>query len=443
MLSFIKVRGRNLWERLSTSFWVIPSLLSLGAIFLFGLLTYLDRHSALGSVPALNFFEPVGATGARVILSTIAGSTITIVGTVFSITILTLTLASSQFGPRLLKNFIRSRGNQFVLGSLIATFIYSLAVLTTVEPQGNPDFVPGLAVDVAIVLALVNVGLLIYFIHHVAVSIQADSVIRDVTAMLLAQIEATMPELEDQESATQERTAGFTKNWKTSETYDLESDRWGYIQALEQGTLLRLACQCNLVLDVTGKPGNFVSTGQRLARIEALDKPDTRLLRRLARAFVIGSQRSPEQDIEYAIHQLVEIAVRALSPGINDPHTAMACIDHLGSAFAQIVRRRFPADRLLDDQGCMRVSLPTLTFAGAVAAGFNQIRQNASGNAAVLIRMLEVLKTLLDNTANEEYRDVLRGHAEIVMNTASNSLTQKSDLEDARSRWQQFEGAGR
>ncbi|MEZ5492397.1 MAG: DUF2254 domain-containing protein [Gammaproteobacteria bacterium] len=438
MLSSIKVRSRNLWERLSTSFWLIPSLMSLAAITLFGIITYMDRQFTLPSPFILNFFEPVGGSGARVILSTIAGSTITIVGTVFSITILTLTLASNQFGPRLLKNFIRSRGNQFVLGSLIATFIFALCVLTTIQPQNKPEFVPRLAVDIAVVLALVNVGILIYFIHHVAVSIQADNVIREVTTTLLAQIETSMPEMADRETSDSV-PSGTEKNWNSSDTLELVSKDWGYIQALERGTLLSVACKFNLVIEVLERPGAYVSQGQVLGRVNALEKLDDKVLQRLVRAFVIGNQRSPEQDLEYAIHQLVEVAVRALSPGINDPYTAMACIDHLGSAFSLIARRRCPADRLLDDKGYLRVTLPAFSFERAVSAGLNQVRQHAAGNAAVLIRILEVLKTVLDNTGDSAHQKILQHHAKIVMDTAQSTIAQEADREDARIRWKQFE----
>ena len=185
MHSFLIVRLVNLWQRLSTSFWFIPALMTLAAILLFFYLSQVDQEHPDLYFPLIGMLDPVSAEGGRVILSTIAGSTITVAATVFSITIVTLTLAANQFGPRLLKNFMRSKSYQIVLGSFIATFVYCLCVLSSIQPADNSEFIPHLSINVAVLLALTNVAILIYFIHHVATAIQAENVIRDVSLSLI------------------------------------------------------------------------------------------------------------------------------------------------------------------------------------------------------------------------------------------------------------------
>jgi uncharacterized membrane protein len=180
----LQTRLFNLWEQLRTSFWLVPALMVAAAIAVFLVLLSLDREYQSDSFLFLSFLDPISASGARTLLSTIAASMITVAGTVFSITIVTLTLASTQFGPRLLRNFMQSMINKIVLGSFISTFVYCLCVLGSVEPAGKESFVPGLSVNLAVIFALFNVGILIFFIHHVATSIQVETVINNTAVPL-------------------------------------------------------------------------------------------------------------------------------------------------------------------------------------------------------------------------------------------------------------------
>lgn len=433
MHSFLIVRLVNLWQRLSTSFWFIPALMTLAAILLFFYLSQVDQEHPDLYFPLIGMLDPVSAEGGRVILSTIAGSTITVAATVFSITIVTLTLAANQFGPRLLKNFMRSKSYQIVLGSFIATFVYCLCVLSSIQPADNSEFIPHLSINVAVLLALTNVAILIYFIHHVATAIQAENVIRDVSNDLLQQIRSFFPA--DRKNA---ETRPNEKDRVSDADYILTSTKWGYIQAVEYGTLLDIAVNNDCLIEVLQRAGDYVSQDQKLVRVRARKKPDDKMHKRICGAFIIGSQRSPEQDVEFAIRQLVEVATRALSPGINDPYTALGCIDHLETALSLIVSRHFPAQEMQDDKGYLRVQLNSVDFRGIVAAALNQIRQNANGKAAVLIRMVEALNVIADNTDDQDYLAVLQMHVDMISRAGKESLSEKSDRDDLQRRVEEF-----
>lgn len=173
-------RLANLWESLRTSYWFVPTLMTAGGVALSFASVHLDERVNYKWVRTVGWIWAGGAEGARQVLSTIAGSMITVAGVAFSITIVALTLASNQFGPRLLRNFVRDAGNQIVLGTFIATFVYCLLVLRTVRGEDDTEFVPYVSVTLGVAFALTSLGVLIYFIHHVAISIQAENLIASV-----------------------------------------------------------------------------------------------------------------------------------------------------------------------------------------------------------------------------------------------------------------------
>lgn len=227
----LHTRIGNLWEKIRGSFWFIPSLMSVGAIAGFFLLQEIDQRYPRLTYTFFSDMEPIGADGARTLLSTIAGSMVTVAGTVFSITIVALALASNQFGPRLLRNFIRNPSNQIVLGSFISCFLYCLCVLTSIQPQEESFYVPRLSVYMAMLLAMFNVGVLIYFIHHIATSIQADQVVHEVSEELILRMRSLKVDFGEQKVMTGKRLSkppGLTFSKR------ITTDEWGYIQVLDR-----------------------------------------------------------------------------------------------------------------------------------------------------------------------------------------------------------------
>ena len=382
----VKPQLLNYWDRLRSSFWFLPSIMAGGAFALAFATVALDEAVTDEWLQAQAWAYTGGAEGASSVLETIAGSMITIAGVVFSMTLVALSLASSQLGPRLLRNFMRDTANQVVLGTFVATFVYCLLVLRTIRRADEIAFVPHLSVTIGVLFALVSLGVLIYFIHHVSVSIQADEVVAHVGSELAEGVERLFPErlgpAHSAPAGEPHPAAGLPEAFdREARAVEARSD--SYIQLIDADALMRLAAEHDVVLRVERRPGQYVVTGSPLVTVSPGHRVTEKFAGRVISAFAFGNQRTSAQDIEFAILQLVEIAVRALSPGINDPFTAVACVDRLGSGLCRLVRREMPSPYRFDGQDRLRVVATPITFPQIVDAAFNQIRQHARASAAV------------------------------------------------------------
>ena len=431
----MKTKLLNLWEAVRTSFWFIPGLLVFAAIGLALAIVTIDQQVDLEPNRAFGLLYTGGPEGARAILSTIAGSMITVAGVAFSITIVALTLASSQFGPRLLRNFMRDTGNQMVLGIFIATFIYCLLVLRSVLTVGEHVFVPSLSVTFAMALALVNVGVLIYFIHHVSTSIQADHVIAAVYRELSENLQRLFPEELGTGSAEGDRDGPRPEEVSDAHAHRSTASESGYLQAIDSDGLLDLACKSDSLFHLQYRPGEFIVAGSTLVTVECKEPLDESLAEQIADSFISGPQRTPEQDAEFAIHQLVEVAARALSPGINGPFTAITCIDRLGSALCFLAKRAFPSRYCYDEEGELRMIARPITFTGITNAAFDQIRQYGRSSVAVTIRLLEALTMIAAHTRTQEQRQAILRQAEMIARASKDALPEENDRQDVEERY--------
>jgi uncharacterized membrane protein len=427
-------RIRHHLDKLRTTYWFVPAVMTSVAAILAIFIVSADYAIQEHWLVKAGWLYTGGAEGARQLLATVAGGMITVAGVVFSITVVALSLASSQFGPRLLRNFMRDRGNQIVLGTFIATFVYCLLVLRTVRGQDGSEFVPHLAVTVAVLLALASVAVLIYFIHHTAVSVQAPIIVANVGRELRDSIDVMFPEElgdEPHEMESHAQVPAVTTEFD-AEAQPVRSKHNGYIQLIDEEPLFKLASVHKLVVRVLRRPGHFVVAGDALA--ECWPPLESEQLDQIRNAFAIGREQTPTQDTEHVVAQLVEVAVRALSPGINDPFTAIACIDQLGASLSRLARRKMPSPYRLDDAGELRIIANPLTFEGVVDAAFRQIRQYGRGSTAVLVRMLEAISGVLDRVSREEDRQSLLRQAELVRQCAE-ELPQQADREDVQVRY--------
>ncbi|UTV30620.1 DUF2254 domain-containing protein [Photobacterium atrarenae] len=442
----MKIQLQNWWEGVRTSFWFVPGGLVLIAIGAAHSLIVFDQLIELALIRQFSFLYFGGPEGARVILSTLAGSMVTVAGVVFSITIVALTLASSQFGPRLLRNFMQDTGTQYVLGIFIATFIYCLFVLSAVNTEGPKDFVPYLSVNIALVLAVLNVGVLIYFIHHVSVSIQADQVVATVYDELVASIELFFPgplQHEPDPLVMPDFVESTTAVRVITATCD------GYLQALDDAALVKAAAQSGCFYDVRFRPGDFITRGETLVAVTPCDRtqassPEPEAsdvleveAQEIRQAFVCGALRTAEQDPEFALNQMVEIALRALSPGINDPFTAMTCLDRLGAVLSLLSCRQFPHPLRCHEEAQVCCRFRSVSYTGMVNAAFDQIRQCAASNVAVSIRLLEVLATMAKHGRTSEQQQAIGCQAEMVWRAGQKTVTEPEDLREMQSRYQQ------
>lgn len=433
----MRLRLLYLWDSLRTSYWFVPAVMSLAAAGIAAGAIALDRtihDRALAE--SVWWIYTGGPEGARAVLSTIAGSMITVAGVVFSITIVALSLASGQFGPRLLRNFMRDRSNQIVLGTFTGTYIYCLLVLLTVRGAGQSPFVPGAAVAVGIVLALASLGVLIYFIHHVAMAIQASQVIAAVSQEMRETIDRLWPdELGYETSPGRPAEPSPLPAEFDSGARPIAAAGSGYIAAIEDEKLMKLACDRDVIVKLIHRPGHFVIAGSPLAAVWPGIQVDEALTTAVNEVFLLELQRTPYQDLEFTVDQLVEVAVRALSPGVNDPFTAMTCIDWLGEALGRLSGRSIPSPFRYDAQGKVRVMTDSVSFADVSDSAFDQIRHYGRGSPAVLIHLLDTLEAVSDVARREADRDALVRHARLIRQACDESIPEAADRREIEKRF--------
>ncbi len=448
----------NRWRRIRSSYWLIPALLTLSAVAMAALAHQVDQSIAAGRLSLGLLAYGGGASGARAILSTLAGSMITVAGVAFSTTMVALVLASSEFGPRLLEHFIRDRGNQVVLGSFICTFLYCVLGLLAVRGT-DAAFVPRFTVNLGILLSVVSVGLFIYFIHHVIQLIQAPNVVSRVGQRLDAWVDGLFPDLHEHELGAAARApvgeartgvasparpsdhlpewcgAGRNGSPEAPSSRSLEADRSGYLQTLDHDHLVQVAEGRHLVVELRVRPGDFLRPGDELALLHCVRMPDDDPRDELDQAFVLGDQRTPAQDPEFVVDQLVELAVRALSSGTNDPYTAINCIDRLGAALGRVARRPPPPERVRGPGGRIRLLRDPIDFPELACAALDPIREYGRGHSAVLIRLLDTVGALSGQARRPPALSELRWHAEKIVRSGQEGIPEETGVASLESRF--------
>lgn len=422
------------WKELTSTFWFVPALIISGTIAMAFFSIWLDSLITLSEEGIGRFLFIGSIDSARSILTTVAGAMIGVAGTVFSITLVALTLASSQFGPRLIRNFMYERLNQVVLGSYVSTYIYCLLILNSTGGADQMLFIPGLSVLLALIAAVTNIILLIVFIHHIAVSIQADHVVSDISLSLASNLKTLFPDFnrEDQGDTESFDVETATSAYEFSQPF--RSKESGYLQYIDIEALIKLAKEKELLIELKHRPGDYLVEGIELGILYTNTAAEDEDIKKALSQFIIGRTRTHQQDVEHTINQMVEIAARALSPGVNDPYTAIACIDNLSSSLCYMTKVKFPSKYLLDKDGQLRVIADVLSFEGILNAAFNQIRQYAKRSPSVVIRLMEALTTIDKIAKNPSHKEALRKHATMVLHMAEASFDEPNDLEDLKMR---------
>lgn len=423
------------WDKVRTSYWFLPTLLSLVAAAASTLLLELDYAVADTIDVDVWWLYGGDADSARALMATIVGSMITVVSIVFSITIVTLTLASGQFGSRLLRMFMRDRGNQLVLAVFIATFVYSLLVMRSIRSAEDAPFVPYVSVTVAVVLVLISVGLLIYFIHHVSTSIQADEVIDALSAEANGSIQRLFPEELGEGPDAPAGEAATQARLDAAEAFAICADHEGYLQTVDADRLMKLTRAHDLQLKLPLRPGAFVTESTPVVLAWPRDCVNGDVEKALVQSVVLGSHRTLTQDAEQGILQLAEIGVRALSPGINDPFTALSCLDRLEALLGRLAGKRFPSPYRYDDAGHLRVVADIPSFGGLVDAALALIRENAGSSPRVLLRMLDLVDSVARKARTAEQRAVLREQARLIRERGLQQFGEGQDLSDLEERY--------
>ena len=420
-------RIRHYWAFLHTSLWFVPVLMGVAAVFLaVALLTW--GRGVLDDATGYWLLYAGDAGNARELLSSLLTGMITMTSLVVSITMVVLTLAAGQIGPRLIRNFIQDWTTQVVLGLFLADIIYLLVVFRTIDGT-QADTVPHLAVSVGTGLTAFCLFVLLVYVHKLARSIIYDNVVQRVAADLRAVIADRLPERDDEVPETPPNLGGDFV-W-----VDLGQD--GYVQAVDLDALVAAACRADAVIRLDVRPGHYVIGGGEHVAVFPAGACTKEMRGAIRGALIVGSERTPTQDVEFGIRQLVEMATRALSPGINDVFTALAVIDNLSASLARILDRGIEPAVLRDSGGAIRLVRDVSGYEGFVGAAFDQIRQAGSGNAAVMIRLIDAIIRLAPRIRSDAQRDALREQLTMILTAGEQTISIPRDLNILKCRWRQ------
>lgn len=390
--SAVHSRLKLLWASARDSLWLVPSLVTVACSSLAMFLLHAERVGWIRFEDARHFLLGGGAEGARALLSSVAGGLMTVTGVAFSVTIVALQLSSTQFAPRVLPNFLADRANQIVLGILIGTFTYSILVLRVVDSafEAESEFIPRVSIGVGMLLALVSIAALIFFINHAARSIQISVILERASERALGQLDGLFPEKfgKPDEASPEERTP-------PAHHVCIHATRSGYLQVVDGEALFSLGESAEAVIRMEHPIGAWILEGQPLARAWPAANLDEKMQKRLRKAFVLGSERTFEQDFELTLIEISDVAVKALSPSINDPTTAQQCIDRLSELLLALSKRHDP-HYVRTKEGRLHVIIRDLPFERAVQTSFGQIIHFGASNPAIRKRLIERLNALME-----------------------------------------------
>ena len=417
-------------ENARANFWFVPTLMITSSVAMFILTVWIDIKAIGGINQYLPILYASDPNAVRALLGIIAGSMITVTSIAFSITIVSLTMASSQFGPRLMRNFMMDPVTQIVLGIFTSNFVFCILVFCVLSLKAPYEFSPGISLLWALIMTLVSVGFLIHFIHHVAKSIQADAVVDDVYKELEGSIDTFFPPYTDDYKWRPQESTRLLNDEGYEVHYELRATASGYVQLIDTNALVKLLSKHDLRLRLDYSAGNYVHKESVFAHVYT--KNDTCPLdaHDIEKHFVLGAKRTPIQDPEFAVHQLVEIALRALSPGINDPYTAMVCVDKLGSILCDLSSRQFPSVEKQDENGELRLHCKRLCFKDMGCAAFDQIRQHARDNVSITIRLLVSLKQIAIQAKTQQQYEFIEQQSAMIKQQQSSVYVSEFDAQD-------------
>lgn len=429
---------RWLWARLNANYWFYPALFSIGAAVLAFAMIWLDRNGFSEWLSRVPEIVPARPDGASNMLTVIAGSMIGTAATVFSITIAAVAYASGTYGPRLLTNFMEDRGNQFSLATFIGTFVYAITVLRTVRAEDEvaataadaaastlPGFVPQLSLLVAYLLMALSVAVLVYFLNHIPASIRINTVLKGIGRRLIDQVRDEFP----RPDCGREPAPAPTGT-------PIMARHVGYVQMIDFDDLAEFAKRHDCAVTLNVRTGDFVHPGMALAELDGCDVADEEIARDFHNDFILGATRTPRQDPDFLIDELVEIALRALSPGINDPFTAITALHWLGAATAELGTRDLRKDAR-EEAGDRRVHPLPDGFAHYVERGFGKVRGAVSTSAPAALVAFDTMRNAALPIASEGRKLLLRDEGTRLVEQARLAL-RGPDLADVNARYDSF-----
>ena len=428
----------KLWQDLQSSYYFIPALMGLGAIILAFITSQIDRNLGADYENYLGWFYSNSAEGARAILSTIAGSMITVAGVTFSMTMVAVTSASAQFGPRLIGNFMRDKANQFTLGTFTSTFVYCLLIMRvtrTGDPANADDqvvaIIPNISLLVALGMTLISVGVLIYFVHHIPETLNVGKI----TARLGRELRKTIEDLSDDGDISDQNDVDMSQFLREN-ALDVKSENEGYVQAFNTDALLKLAKDHSLVIRIQFRPGDFCVKGNVIAHVwGSHDEASEKITRKIKTAFALGGERTVHQNVLFLADELVEILARALSPGVNDPFTAINCMNWFHSALNYLAHSTPASPYKFDDEGELRLIIFPISFERFLSVICDQSRPYVASDRNAAFHMVSILTELAAGCEDDARKQKIVEKLDDLYQAAQQQLTSKPDLDDLESRY--------
>ncbi len=409
-------------DQLRTGFWFVPSLMLVLSVGLALGLTFLDESYDPGIKSSIQWAYSGGPEGARSLLTTIAGSMITAASVTFSLASVALSIASQQYGSRVLRNFMRDRITQVLLGTFTSTFIYSVLVVREIRGTTlEKGFVPAISTTVGIALSLVSLILLVVFVHHISTSIKASRILQ----VIREDLDEALPGLYPSSSGKAYKQEVSREDLADGENLEVACNKSGYLQSIDVDALLKMAKRENVVIETIVRPGDHLISHSIVAQVRGVASLPEDEVKLIVGAFIVGEERTPTQDIRYQFQQLTQVVVRALSPAINDPFTATTGIDQIASGIARLARQRPVVMARADDEGELRVI--------AAAPQLDELLQETVGHIAIygardhfvmagLRRVLDAAEPHIEREADRECLHALRRQMDCLGRAARESL---------------------
>jgi uncharacterized membrane protein len=421
---------RYTWDSLRVSFWFAPAVMSVGAILLVWAMNWVDERIPNAILLNSRLILSIGVDQLRGTLVSMATTILATAGVVFTLLTLPLSTVASQYGSRLLRLFLSDRTTQFVLGIFVGTFVYCLTAATSIPAVVTDAEAPQLLVSMGLLLMVATFASLILLVQHISTMLQAPEIAAAAGAELLVVVQSEILDeagnaagltgqqapgtLTVKHTVAIQDMAAVEKIMLETESYPVRVKGAGYIQYIDPEDMLTLAGEKDLVIRVPCKRGAFVGDGEVVALVWPAGRIDQQDEKQLRHAVRLGNLRTPIQDVEYAVNQLVEMAVRAMSPAINDPFTAITCLDYLGQGLALFAQNNKEASHIYDRNGRLRLVFEPVTFAQLLSSAFDMLRHCSCDNASVLLHMLEVIDKICKETQSPESCQQLLIHVNLI-----------------------------
>ena len=435
-MTSLKTRLLSYFRLIKGSYWLVPGLFVVGSLILGALSLSLDELLSVGPFANMEQSQWFGPDGARAILTTVGGSMISVAGIIFSITIAAIVFASGQYGPHVIPTFMRDRSNQATLGVFIATFIYCLGALFRVH-GGEEAYVPYVTIVVALGFAGASLIMFIHFIHHILETLHVSNIVDRLGHDYVAKVEQRFP-------SEIGAKAGFLDSRELPESFlvdavPVRADGAGYIHTLSGDAVFAAAEQHHLIVRLTRRPGDFVAPGRPLAWIWPPEQATAEVRETIRRCYAWGAQKTVEQDIGFLIDQLTGITARALSPGINDPDTAIDTIHWLGAGISLAGKAPTPQSVRRGDDGKIRVIAMPTTFENLAEHSFGRIRPYVAPDRNAALTMVSIIADALFDIDNEDHRACLLNHAHALHHACKGAMTNDRDVEEVGHRVRDIE----